>query len=165
MTRAVLTMLRLKEQCTTSQQPTLLNKIAHRSRACTRNLWISDKHVLWLCSCASSRLHLSSLEVVRLSDNHNNEKESCYCCCSMSLKHNFFFIIYFNTFPLHRTVTVSRFSFSLDLYTVGRTPWTSDRPVARTAQTQNKRARAHTHTHTHQTSMTWMGLEPTITAS
>jgi hypothetical protein len=40
--------------------------------------------------------------------------------------------------------------FLLDLYTIGMTPWTSDRPVARplhkyrTTQTQNKR----THTHT-----------------
>jgi hypothetical protein len=42
-------------------------------------------------------------------------------------------------------------------FTEGRTPWTSDQPVARplpkhrTTQTQNKRT--HTHTHTHQTSM------------
>jgi hypothetical protein len=44
--------------------------------------------------------------------------------------------------------------FSLELYTIGRTPWTSDRPVARplptyrTTQTQNKRTHTHTHTHT-----------------
>jgi hypothetical protein len=44
------------------------------------------------------------------------------------------------------------FHFSLDLYTIGRTPWTNDQPVARpppkytTAQTQNKSARTHTHT-------------------
>jgi hypothetical protein len=50
------------------------------------------------------------------------------------------------------------FHFSLDLTTMGRTPWTSDRPVARplpkyrTTQTQ-KNVRTHTHTHTHQTSM------------
>jgi hypothetical protein len=51
---------------------------------------------------------------------------------------------------------VSRFVLfcSLDLYTIGRTPWTSDRPIARplpkyrTAQTQNKRTYTHTHTHT-----------------
>jgi hypothetical protein len=47
----------------------------------------------------------------------------------------------------------------LNLYTVGRTPWTVDQPVARrlhtqrTAQTQNKRT---------QTSMPRMGFEPTI---
>jgi hypothetical protein len=47
------------------------------------------------------------------------------------------------------------------LYTVGRTPWTGDQPVARclptqrTTQTQNKR------THT---SIPWVGFEPTIPA-
>jgi hypothetical protein len=43
----------------------------------------------------------------------------------------------------------------LVFYTIGRTPWTSDRPVARplskhkTTQTQNKRTHTHTHTHTY----------------
>jgi hypothetical protein len=43
------------------------------------------------------------------------------------------------------------FNFSLDLYTIGRTPWTSDRPVTRplpkyrATQTQEN-ARTHTHT-------------------
>jgi hypothetical protein len=52
------------------------------------------------------------------------------------------------------------FSF-LILYTVGRTPWTGDQPVAsslpthRTTQTQNKRR---------QTSMPRVGFEPTIPA-
>jgi hypothetical protein len=47
-------------------------------------------------------------------------------------------------------------------YTDGRTPWTSDQPVARplpthrTTQTQNKRT---------WTSMPWVGFEPTILAS
>jgi hypothetical protein len=47
------------------------------------------------------------------------------------------------------------------LYTVGRTPWTRDQPVAkllptrRTTQTQNKRT---------QTSMPWAGFEPVIPA-
>jgi hypothetical protein len=50
------------------------------------------------------------------------------------------------------------FSF-LILYTVDRTPWTWDQPVARplpthkTTQTQNRRT---------QTSMPWVGIEPTI---
>jgi hypothetical protein len=50
------------------------------------------------------------------------------------------------------------FSF-LILYTVGSTPWTGDQPVARpasthrTTETQNKRT---------QTSMPWVGFEPTI---
>jgi hypothetical protein len=54
----------------------------------------------------------------------------------------------------------SFFSF-LILYTVGRTPWTSDQPVARplprhrTTQTQNKRT---------QTFMPCVGVEPTIPA-
>jgi hypothetical protein len=47
----------------------------------------------------------------------------------------------------------------LNLYTVGRTPWTEDQPVTRplathrTTQTQNKRT---------QISMSWVGIEPTI---
>jgi hypothetical protein len=51
------------------------------------------------------------------------------------------------------------FSFVIEYYPVGRTPWTRDKPVARplvthrTAQTQNERT---------QTSMTRVGLEPTI---
>jgi hypothetical protein len=57
---------------------------------------------------------------------------------------------------------LGRFSvFCLIFYTVSRTPWTGDQPVARplpgrrTAQTQNK----HT-----QTSMSQLGFEPTIPA-
>jgi hypothetical protein len=52
-----------------------------------------------------------------------------------------------------------RFFGFLILYSVGRTPWTGDQPVARplhtlgTTQTQNKRT---------QTSMPWVGFEPTI---
>jgi hypothetical protein len=67
-------------------------------------------------------------------------------------------------FLLYLIFMVSRFTFPLHLYTIGRTPLTSDRPVARplpkyrTTRTHNKR----THTHTHQT---FMGFEPTITAS
>jgi hypothetical protein len=54
--------------------------------------------------------------------------------------------------------TLATFQF-FDLYTLGRTPWTGDQPVAtplpthRTTQTQNKR------THT---SMPLVGFEPTI---
>jgi hypothetical protein len=54
---------------------------------------------------------------------------------------------------------LGRFSSFLIFYTVGRTPWTGDQSVARTlpahrtVQTQNK----HT-----QTSMPWVGFEPTI---
>jgi hypothetical protein len=50
----------------------------------------------------------------------------------------------------------------LILYTVGRTPWTGDQPVARllpilrTTQTQNKRK---------ETSMSLVGIEPTTPAS
>jgi hypothetical protein len=59
---------------------------------------------------------------------------------------------------------VEVFHFSLDLYTIGRTRWMNDRPVARsvpkcrTAQTQKN-------AHTHQTSMPELGFEPTITGS
>jgi hypothetical protein len=50
---------------------------------------------------------------------------------------------------------------SLNPYTVGRTPWMGDQPIARplrthrTTQAQNKRT---------QTSMPWVGFEPTIPA-
>jgi hypothetical protein len=56
---------------------------------------------------------------------------------------------------------LGRFFSFLILYTVGRTSWTGDQPVARplpthrTTQTQNKRT---------ETSMPWMGFEPTIPA-
>jgi hypothetical protein len=58
-------------------------------------------------------------------------------------------------------LVLGRFFSFLILYTVGRTPWTRDQPVARplpthrTAQTQNKRT---------QTSMPQVGFEPTIPA-
>jgi hypothetical protein len=54
---------------------------------------------------------------------------------------------------------LGRFFSFLIFYTVGRTPWTGDQPVARplpaqrTAQTENKRT---------QTSMPKVGFEPTI---
>jgi hypothetical protein len=77
-----------------------------------------------------------------------------------------------NFFCIHSSYTVllpcGGFQFSLDLYTIGRTPWTSDRPIARplpkyrTTQTE-KRTRPHMHTH--QTSMPYVGFESTITAS
>jgi hypothetical protein len=52
--------------------------------------------------------------------------------------------------------TLAPISFSfLTLYTVGRTPWTGDRPIARRLHKQNKRT---------QTSMLWERFEPTIPA-
>jgi hypothetical protein len=54
---------------------------------------------------------------------------------------------------------------SPDVYTIGRTPWTSDQhdarplPKQRTARTHNK------HLYTHQTFVSLVGFEPTITAS
>jgi hypothetical protein len=59
---------------------------------------------------------------------------------------------------LYSPLNFCRFSRFLILYTVGRTPWTGDQPVARqlpthrTVQTQNKRTK---------TSMPRLGLEPT----
>jgi hypothetical protein len=50
---------------------------------------------------------------------------------------------------------LGRFFIFLILYTLGRTPWTGDQPVARplsthrTTQTQNKRTHTYTQTHTH----------------
>jgi hypothetical protein len=82
---------------------------------------------------------------------------------------------YFYPFLLCRTLTVSMFSFFFGSYTISRTPWTSDRLVARplpkyrTIETQIKcthtHPHTHTHTHTHQTSMPEVGLESMITAS
>jgi hypothetical protein len=72
---------------------------------------------------------------------------------SLSIKLIFFISIPLTSIPYFYGVEV--FHFSLDLYTIGRTPWTSDRPVTRplpkyrATQTQHRRARAHTHTHTH----------------
>jgi hypothetical protein len=62
---------------------------------------------------------------------------------------------------LEPLLVLGRFFSSLILYTVCRTPWTGDQPVERpqpthrTTQTQNKRT---------QTSITWVGFEPTIPA-
>jgi hypothetical protein len=60
---------------------------------------------------------------------------------------------------LYSPLNLGRFFSFLILYTVGRTPWTGDQPVARplptqrTTQTQNKST---------QTTMSRMGFEPTI---
>jgi hypothetical protein len=68
--------------------------------------------------------------------------------------------IYFLWFYRYLLDLCPFFSFII-LYTVGRTPWTGDQSVAwrlpthRTTQTQNKRT---------QTSMPWVGFEPTIPA-
>jgi hypothetical protein len=62
---------------------------------------------------------------------------------------------------LYSPLDLGRFFQFLNLYTVSRTPWTGDQPVARplptykTTQTQNKRI---------QTSMLQVGFEPTIPA-
>jgi hypothetical protein len=84
-------------------------------------------------------------------------ERECFICSQVAT-------IYFISFPLiPYSYGVEVFRFSLDLHTIGRTPWTSDRPVARplpkyrSTQTQNK--------HTHQISMPEVGLEPTIIAS
>jgi hypothetical protein len=61
--------------------------------------------------------------------------------------------------PYTPLLDLGRFCSFLILYTVGRTPWTGDQPVARplpthrTPQTRNKRI---------QTSMPCVGFEPTI---
>jgi hypothetical protein len=52
-------------------------------------------------------------------------------------------------------LNLGRFFRFLIMYTVGRTPWTGDQPVARPLPTQNKRT---------QTSMPRVGFEPTIPA-
>jgi hypothetical protein len=54
------------------------------------------------------------------------------------------------------------FSF-LILYTVGRTPWMSDQPVARTLPT-HRTTQTQKKTHTTRTSMPSVGFEPTISA-
>jgi hypothetical protein len=74
------------------------------------------------------------------------------------------FIIIYKTIYLwlySPLLDLGRFFSFLILYTVGRTPWTGDQPVARplpthrTTQTQNKGT---------QTSMHWLGFEHTIPA-
>jgi hypothetical protein len=71
---------------------------------------------------------------------------------------NFFFI------PSSYTLTrVSRFSFLLfNHFTDGRTPWTSDQPVARPL---SKHRTTQTQINAHKTSMPCVGFEHTITAS
>jgi hypothetical protein len=66
--------------------------------------------------------------------------------------------VYLSIWP-YSPLELGRYFSFLILYTAGRTPWTSDQPVAmqlpkhRTTQTQNKRT---------QTSILRMGFEPTI---
>jgi hypothetical protein len=75
--------------------------------------------------------------------------------CSLYLKYFFTMALPAHSGP--RPVIQSRNHF----FTVGRIPWTSDQPVARplhrhrTTKTQNKRT---------ETSMPWVGFEPTIPA-
>jgi hypothetical protein len=73
-------------------------------------------------------------------------------------------IIILYPFLLYRPLMVSRLFFSLDLYTIGRTPWTSDRPVARPLP-KHRASETQNNAHTQQTSMPEVGFEPTITAS
>jgi hypothetical protein len=56
--------------------------------------------------------------------------------------------------------TLAAFSVSYSIY--GRTPWTGDQPVARPIP---KQGTTHTQNKLTQTSMPWVGFEPTITAS
>jgi hypothetical protein len=63
---------------------------------------------------------------------------------TVSTEPAFLVCIFFYPFLLYRTLTVSRFFIFLLSYTIGRTPWTGDQPVARPlpkytiTQTQNK---------------------------
>jgi hypothetical protein len=50
------------------------------------------------------------------------------------------------------------------IFTAGRTPWTGDQPVARPLPLHRAKQTQNEHTHT-QTSMPWVGLDPTILAS
>jgi hypothetical protein len=79
------------------------------------------------------------------------------CLSSGSLPKLYVYILFNPCIPYSYGVEVS--IFSLDLHTIGRTPWTSNRPFARpTTQTRNKRARAHTHSHTHTHPPKWICL-------
>jgi hypothetical protein len=81
----------------------------------------------------------------------------CQGCCWVQWKKSKLFI--YGSTALRWTLAA--FSVSWSFYTVGRTPWTGDQPVARplpahrTGQTQNKRT---------QTSMPQVEFEPTIPA-
>jgi hypothetical protein len=87
------------------------------------------------------------------SDAHANK-----CVCLLFSAHFYIFpsIYIWLYIPL---LDLGRFFSFQILYTVGRTSWTGDQPVARplpthrTTQSQSKRT---------QTSMSWVGLEPTI---
>jgi hypothetical protein len=73
-----------------------------------------------------------------------------------------FFFIFIPLIPYFYGVEV--FHFSLDLYTIGRTPWTSDRPVIRPLP-KYRTTQIQENVHTRQTSMPYLGFEPTTTAS
>jgi hypothetical protein len=63
-------------------------------------------------------------------------------------------IILFISIPLiPYSCGVEVFHFSLDLYTIGRTPWTSDQPVARPLPKYRTAQRKINTTHTHETSV------------
>jgi hypothetical protein len=92
-----------------------------------------------------------------------SSKEILNICVPVNFKNSFYpsicLSIYSSTVLL---LNLGRFFSFLILYTVGRTPWKGDQPIARplpthrTTETQNKRTR---------TSMPQAGLEPTIPAS
>jgi hypothetical protein len=62
---------------------------------------------------------------------------------------------------LYRSLDLDRFFSFLILYTVGRTPWTGDHPVARPLPTHRRTQTQNKLTHT---SMPWVGIEYTIPA-
>jgi hypothetical protein len=70
-------------------------------------------------------------------------------------------IIIINIMALQPFVVPSPLLSFFILYTVGRTPWTGDQPVARPLPTQNKTQTQNKRT---QTSMPHVGFEPTIPA-
>jgi hypothetical protein len=81
-------------------------------------------------------------------------KNELTCFCFVITSVSFYFFLYY--FLLYRTLRVSRLFFSLDLYTIDRTPWTSGLPVARPLpKHQTKQTQNNSHTHTKSPCLEW----------
>jgi hypothetical protein len=112
------------------------------------------KHVYWTTYIVCIHIIFPFQNVIR---NYRVPLFMKLACYSISEVKNIFIHPW-----LYRPLSdLGRFFSFLILYTVGKTPWTGDQPVAsslpthRTIQIQNKRT---------QTSMPWVGFEPTIPA-
>jgi hypothetical protein len=83
---------------------------------------------------------------------------------TLVLKKSTFFFLFFSSVPLLPSYGYRGFFYSFNLFTDGRTPWTSDLPVARPLP-KHRTTQTQKNVYTHQISMPWVGFENTIPAS